>query len=102
MFLIHKQRIMGDMIKVFKILNNLNKINPEIILEMNNATITRSYSMKFKVQGCNTIACQSYFNVRNRLPASVVSSKILHSFKSQLDIYLRETVFINLSIHCMV
>ena len=29
------------MIKVFKILNNLDKINPEILFEMNNVTVTK-------------------------------------------------------------
>ena len=50
MFSLHKQRIRGDMIGVFKILNNFDKINLEVLFEMNNATVTRGNGMKLKVQ----------------------------------------------------
>ena len=81
MFTLHKRRVTGDMIEVFKILNKFDKINPEVVLfETKNALITRSNSMKLKVQKYNTITRKSYFNVRvvdhwNRLPASIVNSK---------------------------
>ena len=41
MFPLHKQRIRRDMIEVYKFLNNFNRINPIILFEMNNATVTR-------------------------------------------------------------
>ena len=53
MFTLHKRRIRGAMIEVFKILNKFDKINPEVLLEMNNASIM---SVKLKVQSYNTIA----------------------------------------------
>ena len=70
------------MIEVFKILNKFDKINPEVLFEMNNASVTRGKGMKLKVQKINTIARKSYFNVRdvdhwNRLPVLVVSSKTI-------------------------
>ena len=40
MFTLHKRRIRGDMIEVFKILNTVDKINPEVFFEMNNASVT--------------------------------------------------------------
>ena len=52
--------------------------------------------MKLKVQKFNTIARKLYLNVRvvdhwNRLPASVLSYKIIDIFKSRLDKHFRET-----------
>ena len=84
------------MIVVFKLLNKFDKINPEVLFEMNNASVTRGSGMKLKVHKFNTIARKSHFNVRvvdhwNRLPASVVSSKTIDIFKSRLDKHFRET-----------
>ncbi len=72
-----KRRIRGDLIEVFKILNQFDKINPDKLFVMNNTTITRGNGMKLKGQRHNTIARKSYFSVRvfdlwNKLPASVV------------------------------
>ena len=99
MFTLYKRRIRGDMIEVFKTLNKflkIDKINPKVLFEMNNASVTRGNGMKLKVQRCNTIARKSYFNVRvvdhwNRLPASVINSKTIDIFKSRLDKLYRET-----------
>ena len=90
MFTLHKRKIRGDMIEVFKILNKFDKINPEVFFKMNSTSVTRGNGMKLKVQRYNTIACKSYFNVRvvdhwNRLP------KAIDIFKSRLDKHLRET-----------
>ena len=38
------------MIEVFKILNNFDRINSEILFEMNNATLTRNNGMKLKYE----------------------------------------------------
>ena len=62
MFTLHKRRITGDMIEVFKILNKFDKINPEVLFEINNASATRSNGMKLKVQRYNTISRKSYFS----------------------------------------
>ena len=86
------------MIKFFKILNNFDKINPYILFEINNATVTRDNGKKLKVRNCKTVAPKLYFNVSivdywHRFPAPIVSSKPIDSFKSRLDIYLRATSF---------
>ena len=83
------------MIEVLKIQNKFDKINAEDFFAMNNASVTRGNGMKLKVQRYNTIARKSYFNIRvvdswNRLPASVVNSKIIDIFKSRLNKHLRE------------
>ncbi len=98
MFPLRQRRTRGDLIEVFKILNQFGKINPGKLFEMNNATVTRGNGMKLKGQRYNTIARKSYFSVRvvdhwNRLPASVVCSDSVDSFKSQLDKHFRETGF---------
>ena len=96
LFTLHKQRIRGDTTEVFKILDKFDKINPEILCEMSNVSVTRDNGMKLEIQKFNTIARKSYFNVRvvdhwNRLQASVVGSKTIDIFKSSLDKHFRET-----------
>ena len=48
MFPLHKQRNKGDMIEVFKILSKFDKINPEVLFEMNNASVMRDNGMTLK------------------------------------------------------
>ena len=96
MVTLHKQRIRGDMIEVFDIQNNFDKVNPEVLFVINNESVTRGNGTKVKVQRYNTIDRKSCCNVRavdhwNRLPASVVSSKIIDILKSRLDKYFLET-----------
>ena len=40
MFTLHKRRIRGDVIEVFEIINKFDQINPEVLFEMNNASVT--------------------------------------------------------------
>ncbi len=48
MFSLHKRRLRGDLIEVFKILNQFDKISPDKLFEMNNATVTRGNGMNLK------------------------------------------------------
>ena len=64
MFTIHKRIIRGYMIEILKILNKFDKINPEVLYEMNNPSVTRGNGMKLQLQRYNTIARKTYFNVR--------------------------------------
>ena len=48
MFPHHKRRTRGDLIEVFKILKQFDKINPEKLFEMNNATVTRGNGATLK------------------------------------------------------
>ena len=74
------------MIEVFKILNNLDKINSEIIFEMNNATLIRSNNMKLKYEYATQLFVSHtkllVVDQWNRLPAKEVSYKTIDSFKS--------------------
>ena len=98
MFSLNKRRIRGDLIEVFKIINQFDKINPERLFEMNNVSVTRGNGMKLKGQRYNTTARKSYFPVRvvdhwNKLPTSVVCSNTIDGFKSRLDKHFREIGF---------
>ena len=64
MFPLDKRRLRGDLIEVFKILNQFDKISPDKFFEMNNETVTRGNGKKLKGQRYNTIARKSYFSVR--------------------------------------
>ena len=64
MFTLHKRRIRRDMIEVFNILNKFDKNNPKVLFEKNSASVMRGNGIKLKVQRYNTIARNSYFNVR--------------------------------------
>ena len=84
------------MIEILKILNEFDKINPEVIFEINHASLTRGSAVKLKAQRNDTIARMSYFSVRvvdhcNRLQGSVISYKTIDSFKSRLDKSFRDT-----------
>ena len=46
------------MIKVFEILSEFDKINPEVGFEMNNVSVMRGNGMKLKIQRYNTIVRQ--------------------------------------------
>ena len=74
------------MIEVFKILNNLDKINSEIIFEMNNATLIRSNNMKLKYEYATQLFVSHtkllVVDQWNRLPAKEFSYKTIDSFKS--------------------
>ena len=65
------------MIEVFKILNNLDKINSEIIFEMNDATLIKSNNMKLKYEYATQLLLSRtkllVVDQWNRLPAKEVS-----------------------------
>ena len=98
MFPLHKQRIRRDMIEVYKFLNNFNRINPIILFEMNNATVTRGNGILKVLRWYNTAGRNCYFSGRvvdhwNRFTASVVTSKTIVNYKFWLDVCFRKTGF---------
>ena len=44
------------MIEIFKILHKFDRINLEVLFEVNNASVACGNGMKFKIQRNNTIA----------------------------------------------
>ena len=55
------------MIETFKIQNNFDQMNSEILFEMNNVTVTRGNSIKLKLQSHNTIIILSV-TIRYKFP----------------------------------
>ena len=87
---LHYRRIRGDMIEVFKILNELYDVNvvPPIAKSLNNRT--RGNSFKLQVVRCKYDIrkysfCNRVVNVWNSLPDSVVNSGSVNMFKNSLD-----------------
>ena len=86
------------MIEVFRIQNNFDEANLQIVFKENIGTVTRGNGMILKVPKCNTTDRKSHFNVRvvehwNTLQHSVVTFKTIHRFKSLPFIYFREKSF---------
>ena len=84
------RRLRGDMIEVYKILNNVYDFKVSQILERNLDDRTRGHSKKLTVQRSNLDIrkfsfCVRVVNVWNSLPESVVSASSVNSFKNSLD-----------------
>ena len=84
------RRLRGDMIEVYKILNNVYDFNVSQILERNLDDRTRGHSKKLTVHRSNLDIrkfsfCVRVVNVWNSLPESVVSASSVNSFKNSLD-----------------
>jgi len=80
----------GELIEVFKILNNYYDIEPSTFFTINNSSITRGYQLKlFKVRSRLMIR-QHFFtnrtvNLWNSLPNSIVTAPTVASFKQKID-----------------
>ena len=86
-----------DIIKVWKIFNNLSPIKPEDIYILSNL-YTRGHSQKFFVPYANCESRKRFFSVRtiplwNSLPSDVVASTSLQSFKRALHLALGDLLF---------
>jgi hypothetical protein len=84
------RRYRGDMIEVFKILNQLYDANVVPPLKRNSDSRTRGHSFKLHVDRCKYDVrkfafCNRIVNLWNSLPEYVVSSGSLNIFKNQLD-----------------
>ena len=95
LFSLQKRRLRGDLIETFKILKGFDKINPDLLFQVDNTTVTRGNGMKLRVKRCNTEIRKAFFTVRvvehwNKLPASVVDADTIHSFKCRLDKHFHE------------
>ena len=93
MFSREDRRTRGDLIETFKILKKIDKIDYENLFEMSH-TITRNNGLKLKGQRFNTDIRRNFFNIRvielwNKLPASVVQTNTVATFKNKLDKYYK-------------
>ena len=90
------RRIRGDMIEVYKILNNYyDPVTTKSLLTLNNNShSTRTNSMKLEKPSFNKQKYQMFFtnrviNLWNRLPQETVKSKTLNAFKNNIDANLK-------------
>ena len=89
------RRIRGDLIEVFKIINNIYdpKITENLLL-FSNEIRTRGNSQKLFLRNCNTNHSKNAFSVRvvkywNMLPQKVIESTSVKCFESRLDFLMR-------------
>jgi len=100
LFSLEKRRLRGDMIELFKIFRGFSRINFDEMFELDINSKTRGHTLKLKHKNrFYTDLGKFFFSNRvvdkwNELPASVVQSLSVESFKSKLDKYhfLKEIV----------
>lgn len=86
-------RIRGDLIETFKIMKEIDKVNPTDFFTMTpNICMTRRHPMKlFKPALKKNLNCRKYFftqialNEWNGLPTEVINAETVNSFKNRLD-----------------
>ena len=94
LFSLDKRRHRGDMIQVFKILTNIDKVQEEMYFQRNDDIRTRNNGFKLRGALFKTNIAKNFFTNRviedwNKLPAGVVGSPSLQTFKTRLDKYYK-------------
>jgi hypothetical protein len=92
------RRLRGDMIEVFKIVNNMYDVTLYSILKVDIGSKTRGNDFKLKKELCNLDVRKYFFscrvvNVWNSLPNSVVLANSVNSFKNKLDMHWDNACF---------
>lgn len=91
LFSMKKRRLRGDLIEVYKILNNIDNLSNNFFKKVVNNR-TRGHSLKLKKDRCYSDIRKYFFSQRainhwNNLPENVVTAPSLDSFKNSLDNY---------------
>ena len=85
------RRLRGDLIEVYKIVNNIyDHRTTNTLFSLNLDNVTRSHSFKLTKERAVTTRYQKFFTNRvinnwNSLPETIVSSQSLNIFKNRLD-----------------
>ena len=93
------RRMRGDMIEVFKIMNNIYDNEVALPLSKNINSRTRGHDFKLNVIGCKYDLrkysfCNRVVNIWNSLPDYVVNSVSVNSFKNNLDkLWMKEDFY---------
>ena len=87
------RRIRGDLIEVYRILNGLEKINPDSLFTRSRYTNIRCHTMKLEKKQVHLDIRKYFFTQRvidywNALPQSAVDAENSNQFKGQLNIHL--------------
>jgi hypothetical protein len=88
------RRLRGDLLEVFKILNNYENLNYEDLFTLNNDGRTRNNGFKLRVKRFKSNIAKNFFTYRiandwNTLPAEVVNSTSINMFKNRIDKYFK-------------
>jgi len=84
------RRKRADMVQVYKITHQLDRLDPDTLFTRETDTRTRGHSLKLKKERCNSRKRASTFRHRvtdtwNSLPEEVVQAENINSFKSNLN-----------------
>ena len=95
------RRIRGDLIEVFKFMNNMYKTKSPFELNKNGL---RGHNFKLSKKSCNTKLRQDYFSNRvvdtwNMLDSKTVNAKTLNGFKNALDKELGQYMYMDTVSH---
>ena len=87
----------GDMIETFKFVKGIYKSQSPLTFDTN--TRTRGHKYKLRKERCRLQVRQNFFSNRvvdlwNNLPASVVESESVNTFKTKLDKYWRNAKYV--------
>ena len=87
------RRIRGDLIEVYRILNGLEKINPDSLFTRSRYTNIRCYTMKLEKKHVHLDIRKYFFTQRvldywNALPQTAINAENINHFKYQLNVHL--------------
>ena len=95
MFTLRSRRTRGDMIQVFKMFKGIDNLDATKFFSCYSPTyVTRGHALKLKKSRCHLDVRKYYFtnrvvNIWNDLPAQVIESSTLDTFKKRLDLHMR-------------
>ena len=83
----------GDMIEVYKMFNGLDDLNIEDYFDLDKNDRTRGHNLKIKKKSFKLDLRKNFFSLRvvdqwNNLPADVINSPTLNTFKRRLDKFM--------------
>ena len=89
------RRRRGDMLQVFRILNGLDRLDPQLFFKLSKQTRTRGHCQKLykdhsRLELRKHVFSQRILNDWNSLPELVITSKSVNIFKSRLDSFWYE------------
>ena len=93
LFSLSKRRLRGDLIEVFKIFKGFDNINVNDYFTLDRSNVTRNNGCKIVGKRFKTNEAKHFFfnrvvNIWNSLPAHVVNSCTIETFKNRLDKHL--------------
>ena len=93
MYSLERRYMRGDMIEVYKMFNGLDDVKIEDYFDLDKNDRTRGHNLKIKKKPFKLDLRKSFFSLRvvdqwNNLPADVINSPTLNTFKNRLDKFM--------------